>query len=221
MPPGGGGGGAPGPGGGGGTFADRPQGAGAAALSLRRGGSGGACGAPGGGGTAPAASVAAPGEAEKVWPFSRMLAASTRDCPLISNFVPVTVTCLPLRIAWPTCPARSGARSTTSPFWRYRLRTSPPGPALKARTRDVWVTMESRWADDSEAGGTRGGVGGAGTGLCANAAEHNTSPSVVIFREDGMCMGNTSACSKASRVPFRPTAKTLSNRSRSGASEKA
>ena len=37
-----------------------------------------------------------------------MLAASTRDCPLISDFVPVTVIFAPLRTAGPSCPPRPG-----------------------------------------------------------------------------------------------------------------
>lgn len=58
-------------------------------------------------------------------------------------------------------------------------------------------------------GGTAGGVGGAGAGLCANATELNASPRAVIFREDGMCIGNTSARHSASRVPFLETAEVL------------
>ena len=54
--------------------------------------------------------------AENVWSFSRMLAASRRDCPLISDFVPVTVIRSPLRTAAPSCPPRAGVRSTTLPF---------------------------------------------------------------------------------------------------------
>ena len=55
-------------------------------------------------------------------------------------------------------------------------------------------------------GGTAGGVGGAGAGLCANATGLNASPRAVIFREDGMCIGNTSTRHRASRMPFLGTA---------------
>ena len=103
---------------------DTPHGAGAAVLVLRRGDGGGgiACDVPGGGGTAPSASAPVPGGtddcafAENVWSFSRMLPASRIDCPLISDFVPVTVIRSPLRTAAPSCPPRAGVRSTTLPF---------------------------------------------------------------------------------------------------------
>jgi hypothetical protein len=117
---------------------------------------------------------------------------------VISDFVPVTVIMSPFRTAGPSCPPRAGVRSTTLPFWRYRLRTSPPGPGLKARTREDSVTMGSReFVPAGTAGILRspsaGGVGGAGGGLCANAAELNASPRAASRREDGMCIGNTSA----------------------------
>jgi hypothetical protein len=60
---------------------------------------------------------------------------------------------------------------------------------------------------DAAGGGTAGGGGVAGAGLCANATELNTSPSAVSFREDGMCIGNTSTAHKASGMPFLETAK--------------
>lgn len=59
---------------------------------------------------------------------------------------------------------------------------------------------------DAAADGTAGGVGGAGAGLCANATELNASARVVILREDGMCIGNTSTRHKASGMPFLETA---------------
>lgn len=124
IPSGGGGGGPPKSGGGGGASSETLHGAGVAVLFLRRGADagGGACGAPGGAGAAPSASAPGPEGiaggtfAENVWSFNRMLAASRRDCPLISDCVPVTVIFSPLRTAEPSCPPRTGATSTTLPF---------------------------------------------------------------------------------------------------------
>ena len=48
-----------------------------------------------------------------------------------------------------------------------------------------------------------------GTGLCANAAELSASPSAVIFREDGIFIGNTSTRHRASGVPILLTAEVL------------
>jgi hypothetical protein len=61
----------------------------------------------------------------------------------------------------------------------------------------------------SALGGTTGGVKGAGAGLCANATELSASPRVVICREDGTYIGNTSARSNASRMPFFEAAEIL------------
>jgi hypothetical protein len=123
--------------------------------------------------------------------------------------MPVTVIFSPLRTAGPTCPPRTGARSTTLPFWRYRLRTSPLGPTLKARTREDWVTTGSFEVGAGAVTplcGTAGCAGGSGAGVCAKATELNTTPRAVICREDRVCIGNTSARSKASRMPFLGTA---------------
>jgi hypothetical protein len=60
-----------------------------------------------------------------------------------------------------------------------------------------------------------GEIGGAGRGLCANATEPNaspraaTSPTVVMRRRDGMFIGDTSACTEASGLPFIESAKPL------------
>ena len=58
-------------------------------------------------------------------------------------------------------------------------------------------------------GGITGGVGGAGVGLWANAIELNKSPKAVIFRGDGMCIGNTSNRHRASRPPFLETTEVM------------
>lgn len=125
---------------------------------------------------------------------------------MISDFVPITVIFSPFRTAGPSCPPIPGARSTTLPFWRYKLRTSPPGSALKARTREDCVTTGNCCGVDAGAaavsGETAGGVDGAGVGLCANATELSAIPRAVSFREDGMYIGNTSIRHRASRVPF-------------------
>ena len=136
---------------------------------------------------------------------------------MISDFVPVTVIFSPLRTAAPSSPPRPGARSTTLPFWRYRLRTSPPGPALKARIREVWVTTGScenaGGAAGVFSGAPAGGIGGAGGGLCANATEPKASPravtslTVAMRAGDGMFIGDTSACTEASGLPFTESAK--------------
>lgn len=64
------------------------------------------------------------------------------------------------------------------------------------------MTIDTCCGVDAAAGGIAGGVGAAGVGLCANATELIASPRAVIFREDEMCIGNTSTPHKASRVPF-------------------
>jgi hypothetical protein len=132
---------------------------------------------------------------------------------LISDFVPVTVILWPLRTAGPSCPPSPGPRSTTLPFWRYKLRTSPPGPALKARTREDWVTVGSCCEVSAVAasGGTAGGAGGVGTGLCANATEPSASPSAVIFREDGMFIGYTSTRHRQAACQLSQPPKSCSN----------
>ena len=160
------------------------------------------------------ASAAGPGNtlAANVWSFSRTLVASINDCPFISDFVPVTVIFSPLRTAVAICPPSPGDRSTTLPFCRYRLRASPPVPALKARTREDWVTTGSSKPGESAVGalgGAMGDVGAAGAGPCANATELNAIPRAVIFRKDGVCIDNTSTRCRASRVPFLETAEVL------------
>jgi hypothetical protein len=75
---------------------------------------------------------------------------------------------------------------------------------LKARTREDSVTVDTCGGvgEGAVAGGIAEGVGGAGVGLCANATELNASPRAVIFRGDGMCIGNTSTCHRATGLPF-------------------
>jgi hypothetical protein len=51
--------------------------------------------------------------------------------------------------------------------------------------------------------------GGAVGGLCAKATELTANPRVVMRREDGIFIGDTSARSNAGAVPFFETAKVL------------
>jgi hypothetical protein len=116
MPSGGGGGGAMPSGGGGGASAGTAHGVDATTLFSRGDVSvAGGCVALGGG----CVGGVAEGEfAANVWSFIRILAASTTDCPFISDSVPVTVIFAPLRIAGPSWPPRPGVTSMTLPFWR-------------------------------------------------------------------------------------------------------
>jgi hypothetical protein len=114
--PSGGGGGPSQSGGGGGASAGTAHGVDATTLFLRGDvGTGGGCGAPGGGGVA---GVAEGEFAANVSSFSRILAASTTDCPLISDCVPVTVIFAPLRTAGPSWPPIPGVTLMTLPFCR-------------------------------------------------------------------------------------------------------
>src|ERR1700677_4045962 len=105
----GGGGGPSQSGGGGGASAGTAHGVDATTLFLRCDvGAGGGCGELGGGRVA---GVAEGEFAANVWSFSRILAASTTDCPLICDCVPVTVIFAPLRTAEPSWPPRPGVTS--------------------------------------------------------------------------------------------------------------
>jgi len=82
--------------------------------------------------------------------------------------------------------------------------------------RDDWVTTGS-CIDALGAAGigawVAGGLGGVARGeFCAKATELNARPRAVMRTEDAMFIGDTSACGKASGLPFIETAKFFNSR---------
>ncbi len=93
----------------------------------------------GGGGGGGVARSAMSVRVTNVCPFTVMLLAVINGCPSRSERYPDTRIRKPRVTAPPICRDRLGGTSTTLPSERYRLRTWPSGPGLKARTRDARV----------------------------------------------------------------------------------